>query len=89
MTKQTTKNKYKLYALNKDLHPKEMFLFRNGDFYEIYQDDADRILDLIDAPVIYESEGGANFHFTFFPTYLLEQLKTLLRNAGIQFTVAN
>lgn len=75
MTERTKKHFEEL----KEKHPDRLLLFRQGDFYESYQEDAEATAQILGVTLTKDKEGVSQ---TMFPHYALDTYLPKLIRAG-------
>lgn len=69
----------------KELHPDALLLFRNGDFYESYEDDAEQAAQILGLVVT----RSANSKLTGFPKHALDSYLPKLIRAGKRVAICD
>lgn len=73
----------------KDLHPDAMILMRNGDFYEMYGDDAERGTRILGIVQTSRSLQGKDIAFAGFPHRALDTYLPKLIRAGLRVAICD
>lgn len=74
-----TEAKKKQFTKLKEMHPDTLLLFRCGDFYESYQEDAEATAQVLGVTLTKDIEGVSQ---TMFPHYDLDTYLPKLIRAG-------
>ena len=82
MTHLTTTPLLKQYAEMKKKHPDAILLFRVGDFYEIFSDDAKDAADILGITLTQRSNGKSKIYLAGFPHHALDTYLSKLVRAG-------
>ena len=72
----------KQYAEMKDKHPDALLLFRVGDFYEAYSDDASACNEILGITLTRRHSEGESYFTAGFPFYALDTYLPRLIRAG-------
>ena len=80
------------YFYLKKMYPAdEILLFRCGDFYEAYMDDAEKVSNVLGITLtrssIHKEEDGNGLRIASFPYYNLEKYGPKLRDSDIHISV--
>lgn len=80
------------YFYLKKMYPAdEILLFRCGDFYETYMDDAEKVANVLGITLtrssIHKEEDGSGLRIASFPYYNLEKYVPKLRYSDIHISV--
>lgn len=77
------------WATIKKQHPSALLLFRMGDFYEMFFDDAQKAAKLLDVTLTYRGEsGGHRVPMAGVPYHAIEQYLARLVRAGVPCVMA-
>jgi DNA mismatch repair protein MutS len=81
-----TEAKKKQFTELKDKHPDALLLFRCGDFYESYQEDAESVSHILGITLTKDKAGD---HQTMFPHYALDTYLPRLIRAGHRLAICD
>lgn len=81
-----TEAKKKQFTELKDKHPDCLLLFRCGDFYESYQEDAESASRILGITLTKDKEGDRQ---TMFPHYALDTYLPRLIRAGHRIAICD
>lgn len=81
-----TEKQKKLFDELKEKHPDRLLLFRHGDFYESYQEDAEATAQALDVTLTKDKEGVSQ---TIFPHYALDTYLPKLIRAGYRIGICD
>lgn len=79
-----TEAKKKQFTELKEMHPDTLLLFRYGDFYESYQEDAESASHILGITLTRDKEGNRQ---TMFPHYALDTYLPRLIRAGHRIAI--
>lgn len=83
------KNMRKQWEEFKKTHPNMLVLFRMGDFYEVFGDDALKAAKLLDLAVTTREKGKDALPMAGFPRHSLEMHLRKLLKAGVRVAIAD
>lgn len=81
-----TEAKKKQFTELKEMHPDTLLLFRYGDFYESYQEDAESASRILGITLTRDKEGDRQ---TMFPHYALDTYLPRLIRAGHRIAICD
>lgn len=81
-----TEAKKKQFRELKDMHPDTLLLFRYGDFYVSYQEDAESASRILGITLTRDKEGDRQ---TMFPHYALDTYLPKLIRAGHRLAICD
>lgn len=81
-----TEAKKKQFTKLKEMHPDTLLLFRCGDFYESYQEDAESASCILGITLTRDKEGDRQ---TMFPHYALDTYLPKLIRAGHRLAICD
>ena len=81
-----TETKKKQFTELKDMHPDTLLLFRYGDFYESYQEDAESASRILGITLTRDKEGDRQ---TMFPHYALDTYLPKLIREGHRIAICD
>ena len=81
-----TEAKKKQFTELKDMHPDTLLLFRCGDFYESYQEDAESASRILGITLTRDKEGDRQ---TMFPHYALDTYLPKLIREGHRIAICD
>lgn len=79
----------KQYAEMKAKHPDALLLFRVGDFYEAYRDDASTCSQLLGITLIRRHSDGESYYTAGFPHHALDTYLPKLVRAGKRVAICD